>query len=71
MSRNVRVAGSLHEGGDIGVGRFALFTACSTAFLIFVSFLSIGSTLGFALVRRFRRLVTALGFPQRREASWQ
>lgn len=39
MSRNVRVAGSLHEEGDnenIGLHRFALFTACSTAFLIFV-----------------------------------
>jgi len=37
MSRNVRVAGSLHEGGEnVGLHRFALFTACSTAFLIFV-----------------------------------
>jgi cytochrome c oxidase assembly protein subunit 15 len=37
MSRNVRVAGSLHEGGEnIGLHRLALFTACSTAFLIFV-----------------------------------
>jgi heme a synthase len=37
MSRNVRVAGSLHEeGGNIGLHRFALLTACSTAFLIFV-----------------------------------
>ena len=37
MSRNVRVAGSLHEeGGNVGLHRFALFTACSTAFLIFV-----------------------------------
>ena len=37
MSRNVRVAGSLHEEGEnIGLHRFALFTACSTAFLIFV-----------------------------------
>ncbi|HET9217045.1 MAG TPA: COX15/CtaA family protein [Terriglobia bacterium] len=37
MSRNVRVAGSLHEEGEnVGLHRFALFTACSTAFLIFV-----------------------------------
>jgi cytochrome c oxidase assembly protein subunit 15 len=37
MSRNVHVAGSLHEEGEnIGLHRFALFTACSTAFLIFV-----------------------------------
>src|SRR5574339_579345 len=39
MSRTVRVAGSLHEEGDdenIGLHRFALFTACSTAFPIFV-----------------------------------
>jgi len=37
MSRNVRVAGSLHEESDnVGMHRFALFTACSTAFLIFV-----------------------------------
>lgn len=37
MSRNVRVAGSLaEEGENIGLHRFALFTACSTAFLIFV-----------------------------------
>src|SRR5262245_11423330 len=37
MSRNVRVAGSLHEEGvNVGLHRFALFTACSTAFLIFV-----------------------------------
>jgi hypothetical protein len=36
MSRNVRVAGSLHEEGEnSGLHRFALFTACSTAFLIF------------------------------------
>jgi hypothetical protein len=37
MSRNVRVAGSLHEEGETnGLHRFALFTACSTASLIFV-----------------------------------
>src|SRR5262245_45069052 len=37
MARNLRVAGSLHgEGENIGLHRFALFTACSTAFLIFV-----------------------------------
>src|SRR5688572_30186887 len=37
MSRNVRVAGSLHgEGENLALHRFALFTACSTAFLIFV-----------------------------------
>jgi cytochrome c oxidase assembly protein subunit 15 len=37
MSRSVRVADSLHEGGEnIGLHRFALFTACCTAFLIFV-----------------------------------
>ena len=37
MSRNARVAGSLHgEGDNVGLHRFALFTACSTAFLIFV-----------------------------------
>jgi cytochrome c oxidase assembly protein subunit 15 len=37
MSRNVRVAGSLHEEGEnVGLHRFALFTACSTAFLTFV-----------------------------------
>jgi len=33
MSRNVRVAGSLHEEGvNLDLRRFALFTACSTAF---------------------------------------
>jgi heme a synthase len=37
MSRNVRVAGSLYEEGEnIGLHRLALFTACSTAILIFV-----------------------------------
>lgn len=37
MSRNVRVAGSLHEEGEnVGLHRFALFTACSTALLIFI-----------------------------------
>jgi len=37
MSRSVRVADSLHEEGEnIGLHRFALFTACCTAFLIFV-----------------------------------
>jgi len=37
MSRNASVAGSLHEEGEnVGLHRFALFTACSTAFLIFV-----------------------------------
>jgi hypothetical protein len=36
MSRNVRVAGALHEGGEsIGEHRFVLFTAWSAAFLIF------------------------------------
>jgi hypothetical protein len=44
MSRNVRVAGSLHEEGDnVGLHRFALFTACSTAFLIFVGGLVVTS----------------------------
>lgn len=37
MSRNVRVAGALHEEGEnIGLHRFALFTACCTALLIFI-----------------------------------
>ena len=37
MSRSVRVADSLHEEGEnIGLHRFALFTACCTALLIFV-----------------------------------
>src|SRR5215471_17407650 len=37
MSRNVRVADSLHEeGGNFGLHRFALFTACCTALLIFI-----------------------------------
>jgi len=37
MSRNARVADALHEEGEnIGLHRFALFTACCTAFLIFV-----------------------------------
>lgn len=37
MSSSVRVADSLHEEGEnIGLHRFALFTACCTAFLIFV-----------------------------------
>src|SRR5712671_6328317 len=37
MSRSVRVADALHEEGEnIGLHRFALFTACCTAFLIFV-----------------------------------
>jgi len=37
MSRSVRVAVALHEeGANIGLHRFALFTACCTAFLIFV-----------------------------------
>jgi len=36
MARNLRLAASLREGENIGLHRFALFTACSTAFLIFV-----------------------------------
>src|SRR5260370_513953 len=37
MSRSVRVADALHEEGEnIGLHRLALFTACCTAFLIFV-----------------------------------
>src|SRR5213593_193706 len=36
MARNLRVAGTLHGEGDIGLHRCALFLACSTAFLIFV-----------------------------------
>src|SRR4029079_7086097 len=37
MARNLRVAGTLQkEGENIGLHRFALFTACSTAFLICV-----------------------------------
>src|SRR5678815_4178184 len=37
MSGNVRVADSLHEEGEnIGLHRFALFTACCTALLIFI-----------------------------------
>jgi cytochrome c oxidase assembly protein subunit 15 len=37
MSRSVRVADSLHEEGEnIGLHRFALFTACCTALLIFI-----------------------------------
>jgi len=37
MSRSVRVADALHEEGEnVGLHRFALFTACCTAFLIFV-----------------------------------
>jgi len=37
MSRSVHVADSLHEEGEnIGLHRFALFTACCTALLIFV-----------------------------------
>src|SRR5262245_4997958 len=37
QSRNVRVAAPLSEEGDnVGLHRFALLTACSTAFLIFV-----------------------------------
>jgi hypothetical protein len=44
MSRNVRVAGSLHEEGETnGLHRFALFTACSAAFLIFVGGLVVTS----------------------------
>ena len=36
MSRNVRVAGSLHEEGEnVELLRFALFTGCSTALLTF------------------------------------
>jgi hypothetical protein len=50
MSRNVRVAGSLHEGGEnVGLYRFALFTACSTAFLIFVGGLVTSNQAGFSI----------------------
>ncbi|HZI50506.1 MAG TPA: COX15/CtaA family protein [Terriglobia bacterium] len=50
MSRNVRVAGSLHEEGEnIGLHRFALFTACSTAFLIFVGGLVTSNQAGLAV----------------------
>lgn len=35
MSRNVLVAGLLHEEGkNADIPRFALFTVCSTAFLV-------------------------------------
>jgi hypothetical protein len=55
MSRNVRVAGSLHEEGEnLGLHRFALFTACSTAFLIFA---------GGLLLRVFTMVI--------RETAWQ
>src|SRR5262245_66146316 len=50
MSRNVRVAGSLHEEGEnIGLHRFALFTACSTAFLIFIGGLMTSNEAGLSV----------------------
>ena len=60
MSRNVRVAGSLHEEGEILGLRFALFTACSTAFLIFVGGLVTSNHAGLATLHSSRR-----------EASWR
>src|SRR5688572_3975924 len=50
MSRNVRVAGTLDgEGEHIALHRFALFTACSTAFLIFVGGLVTSNSAGLAV----------------------
>jgi cytochrome c oxidase assembly protein subunit 15 len=50
MSRNVRVAGTLQgEGEQIALHRFALFTACSTAFLIFVGGLVTSNSAGLAV----------------------
>jgi cytochrome c oxidase assembly protein subunit 15 len=50
VSRNVRVAGSLSgEGENIGLHRLALFTACSTAFLIFVGGLVTSNSAGLAV----------------------
>jgi cytochrome c oxidase assembly protein subunit 15 len=50
MSRNVRVAGTPNgEGELIGMHRFALFTACSTAFLIFVGGLVTSNQAGLAV----------------------
>src|SRR5688572_3065931 len=50
MSRNARVAGSLQrEGDNIGMHRFALFTACSTAILIFVGGLVTSNQAGLAV----------------------
>lgn len=50
MARNVRVAGSLHkEGENVGMHRFALFTACSTAFLIFVGGLVTSNSAGLSV----------------------
>jgi hypothetical protein len=49
MSRNVRVAGSLHEGGENLGLRFALFTACSTASLIFVGGLVTSNPAGLSI----------------------
>ena len=50
MARNVRVASSSpEEGGNIGLHRFALFTACSTAFLIFAGGLVTSTESGLAV----------------------
>jgi cytochrome c oxidase assembly protein subunit 15 len=50
MSSNVRVAASgQEEGRNIGIHRFALFTACSTAFLIFVGGLVTSNQAGLAV----------------------
>jgi len=45
MSRNVRVAGLLHEEGEsVESQRFVLFTACSTAFPIHTFIMTIPKT---------------------------
>ena len=75
MSRNVRVAGSLHEeGANRVVHRFALFTACSTAFLIFVGGLVTGNprvdTDALILGPSFLLVLRAFGMVHR-EVAWQ
>ena len=50
MSRNIRVAGAAVEGGaNVGLHRFALFTCCSTAFLIFAGGLVTSTGSGLAV----------------------
>jgi hypothetical protein len=59
MSRNVRVAGALLERGETnGMPGFALFTACSTSFLIFPETLASRMSLFLLPVRVFETVET-------------
>jgi hypothetical protein len=71
MSRNVRVAGSLHEEGEnIALHRFALFTACSTAFLIFVGGLVTSHQAGLSVLGTSFLMLRAFSTVAR-ETEWQ